>query len=79
AHVTAPIAGRIGRALVTEGALVGQGEATPLAVVQQVDKLYVNFTQSAGEVLRLRQALADGRLQSAGKDAAQVQLLLEDG
>jgi membrane fusion protein, multidrug efflux system len=80
ATVTSPIAGRIGRALVTEGALVGQGEATPLAVVQQIDKLYVNFTQSAAEVMRLRQALAEGRLQRAGgKDAASVQLLLEDG
>jgi membrane fusion protein (multidrug efflux system) len=80
AAVTAPIAGRIGRALVTEGALVGQGEATPLAVVQQIDKLYVNFTQSAAEVMRLRQALAEGRLQrAAGKEAAQVQVLLEDG
>ena len=44
ASVTSPIAGRIGRALVTEGALVGQGEATPLAVVQQIDPVYVNFT-----------------------------------
>jgi membrane fusion protein (multidrug efflux system) len=80
AAVTSPIAGRIGRALVTEGALVGQGEATPLAVVQQIDKLYVNFTQSAAEVMRLRQALAEGRLQrAAGKEAAQVQVLLEDG
>lgn len=79
ASVTAPIAGRIGRALVTEGALVGQGEATPLALVQQIDRLYVNFTQSAAEVMRLRQALADGKLQGAGKDAAKVQVLLEDG
>lgn len=79
ASVTSPIAGRVGRALVTEGALVGQGEATPLALVQQIDKLYVNFTQSAAEVMRLRQALADGKLQSAGKDAAKVQVLLEDG
>lgn len=80
AAVTAPISGRIGRALVTEGALVGQGEATPLAVVQQIDKLYVNFTQSAAEVMRLRQALAEGRLQRAqGKEAASVQLLMEDG
>jgi membrane fusion protein (multidrug efflux system) len=80
ATVTAPISGRIGRALVTEGALVGQGEATPLAVVQQVDKLYVNFTQSAAEVMRLRQALAEGRLQRAGGgEAARVQVLLEDG
>ncbi|MFT7721320.1 MAG: efflux RND transporter periplasmic adaptor subunit [Roseateles sp.] len=80
ATVTAPIAGRIGRALVTEGALVGQGEATPLAVVQQIDKLYVNFTQSAAEVMRLRQALAEGRLQRAGGgEAASVQVLMEDG
>lgn len=80
ATVTAPIAGRIGRALVTEGALVGQGEATPLAVVQQIDKLYVNFTQSAADVMRLRQALAAGRLQRAGGgEAAKVQVLLEDG
>lgn len=80
ATVTAPIAGRIGRALVTEGALVGQGEATPLAIVQQVDKLYVNFTQPANEVMRLRAALAAGQLQrAAGKEAAQVQVVLEDG
>ena len=80
AAVTSPIAGRIGRALVTEGALVGQGEATPLAVVQQIDKLYVNFTQPAAEVMRLRRALATGQLQrAAGKEAAQVQVVLEDG
>ena len=80
ATVTAPIAGRVGRALVTEGALVGQGEATPLALVQQVDKLYVNFTQPAAEVMRLRAALAEGRLQrAAGQEAARVQVVLEDG
>jgi membrane fusion protein (multidrug efflux system) len=77
--VTSPIAGRIGRALVTEGALVGQGEATPLAVVQQINPMYVNFTQSTTEVLKLRQALAAGKLQKAGADAARVQVLLEDG
>ena len=79
ASVTSPIAGRIGRALVTEGALVGQGEATPLALVQQVDPLYVNFTQSAAEALQLRKALDSGRLQKAGNGAARVKLLLEDG
>lgn len=79
ATVTSPIAGRIGRALVTEGALVGQGEATPLAVVQQINPLYVNFTQSTTEVLRLRRALASGQLQKAGADAAKVQVVLEDG
>jgi membrane fusion protein (multidrug efflux system) len=80
ASVTAPISGRIGRALVTEGALVGQGEATQLAVIQQIDPVYVNFTQSAGEVMKLRRALADGQLQRAGgSDAASVREVLEDG
>ncbi|ART58300.1 efflux transporter periplasmic adaptor subunit [Acidovorax carolinensis] len=80
ASVTAPISGRIGRALVTEGALVGQGEATQLAVIQQIDPVYVNFTQSAGEVMKLRRALADGQLQrAAGTDAASVRVVLEDG
>jgi membrane fusion protein (multidrug efflux system) len=80
ASVTAPISGRIGRALVTEGALVGQGEATPLAVIQQIDPMYVNFTQSATEVLNLRRALDAGRLKrAAGSDAASVKVLLEDG
>jgi membrane fusion protein, multidrug efflux system len=77
--VTAPISGRIGRSLVTEGALVGQGEATPLAVIQQVNPLYVNFTQSASEVLNLRRALEQGRLKRAGSEGAQVRVVLEDG
>jgi membrane fusion protein (multidrug efflux system) len=80
ATVTAPISGRIGRALVTEGALVGQGEATPLAMIQQIDPMYVNFTQSATEVLNLRRALDAGRLKRAGGgEAASVKVLLEDG
>ncbi len=80
AAVTAPISGRIGRALVTEGALVGQGEATPLAMIQQVDPMYVNFTQSASETLSLRRALEQGRLKrAAGTEAASVRVVLEDG
>lgn len=79
AHVSSPINGRIGRALVTEGALVGQGEATQLAVVQQIDPIYVNFTQSAGDVMKLRRALEAGQLKRAGAEAASVRLLLEDG
>ena len=79
ANVSAPIAGRIGRALVTEGALVGQGEATQLAVVQQINPMYVNFTQSTSEVLRLRKALDSGQLLRAGGGAASVKLVLEDG
>ncbi|HMN91679.1 MAG TPA: efflux RND transporter periplasmic adaptor subunit [Hydrogenophaga sp.] len=79
ARVTAPIAGRIGRALVTEGALVGQGEATPLAVIQQIDPLFVNFSQPASEALRLRRALESGQLKGAGQGAAEVRVLLDDG
>jgi membrane fusion protein (multidrug efflux system) len=80
ASVTAPIAGRIGRELATVGALVGQGEATPLALIQQTDPMYVNFTQSAAEVMALRRALEAGQLQRApGELAARVRLLLEDG
>ena len=54
ATVTAPIAGRAGRALVTEGALVGQGEATQLTTVEQIDPIYVNFSQSVGELEQLQ-------------------------
>ena len=80
ANVTAPISGRIGRALVTEGALVGQGEATPLAVIQQINPMYVNFTQSAGEVLKLRKAMESGQFKKAsGEGAASVRVVLEDG
>jgi len=79
ATVTAPIAGRIGRSLVTEGALVGQGEATPLATIQQIDPIYVTLTQSGAELLRLKQAMAAGRLKSVGKDKARVTLIAEDG
>ncbi|MEO6270086.1 MAG: efflux RND transporter periplasmic adaptor subunit, partial [Lautropia sp.] len=80
ASVMSPIEGRIGRALVTEGALVGQGEVTKLAVVQQIDPMYVNFTQSTTEVLRLRKALESGSLKRANDaDAAVVTILMEDG
>lgn len=83
ATVTAPISGRVGRALVTEGALVGQGEATPMAVVQTLDPIYVTITQSSADVLRLRKALAEGKVKSAeGRNnagAAKVTLVTEDG
>ncbi|MES2250405.1 MAG: efflux RND transporter periplasmic adaptor subunit [Pseudomonadota bacterium] len=80
ADVTSPIAGRIGRALVTEGALVGQGDATELAVVQQINPLYVNFTQSASDVLKLRRAVAAGQYKRAsGEEAASIRVVLEDG
>ena len=80
AAVTAPISGRIGRSLVTEGALVGQGDATQLAVIQQINPLYVNFTQSATDVLKLRRAMQDGQFKRVdGTDAASVRIVLEDG
>ena len=79
ATVTAPISGRIGRAQVTEGALVGQGEATPLATIQQLDPIYVNLTQSSSELLKLRQAMAAGKLKTVGRDQASVSLVTEDG
>jgi len=77
ARVLAPISGRIGRALVTEGALVGKGEATHLATIEQLDPIYANFTQSNADLLRLRQALASGKVTRA--ETARVELLLEDG
>ena len=78
--VTAPISGRIGRALVTEGALVGQGDFTQLAVIQQINPMYINFTQSAAEVMKLRKALEAGQLKRAsGDEAVKVRLVLEDG
>lgn len=75
--VPAPISGRIGRALVTEGALVGKGEATQLATIEQLDPIYANFTQSNADLLRLQQAIKAGRLKRA--EGAKVELLLEDG
>jgi membrane fusion protein (multidrug efflux system) len=77
ASVPAPISGRIGRALVTEGALVGKGEATPLATIEQLDMVQVVFTQNGSDLFRLRQALKRGKLRQA--DQAQVELVLEDG
>lgn len=74
--VPAPISGRIGRTLVTEGALVGRGEVTQLATIEQIDPIYVNFTQSSAELLALRDAIKSGRWRSATK--ARMELVLED-
>ncbi len=79
ATVTSPISGRIGRALVTEGALVGQGDATLLATVQQLDPIYVNLSQSSTDLLKLRQAMAAGQLQNVGDSQAKVTLITDDG
>jgi len=79
ASVTAPISGKIGEAKVTEGALVSQGDATQLAVIQQLDPVYFDFTQSSTDVLRLRRSFDGGLLQKVSPDEAKVILLLEDG
>lgn len=79
ANVTAPIAGRAGQQQVTEGALVGQGEATLLTTVEQVDPLYVNFSQAIGQLDEVRRAAAGGSVQLADENKAKIELLLSDG
>ena len=79
ATVTAPISGRIGRALVTEGALVGQNESTPLATIQQLDPIHADVTQSTRELTALRRALRAGELQQVGQDQASATLIQDDG
>jgi membrane fusion protein, multidrug efflux system len=73
ATVTAPISGRAGRAMVTEGALVGQGEATELTTIEQIDPIYVNFSQTVAELRELQGTT------STASDPARVDVLLPDG
>ncbi len=77
ASVPAAISGHIGRAMVTEGAFVGKGEATLLATIEQLDPIYANFTQSGGDMLQMRQDIKRGKLKRA--ESVKVELLLEDG
>lgn len=79
ATVTAPISGRIGRAQVTEGALVGQNETTPLATIQQLDPIHADVTQSTRELNALRRALRAGELQQVGDGQARATLIQDDG
>jgi membrane fusion protein, multidrug efflux system len=75
-RVPAPISGRIGRSLFTVGALVTANQAEPLAVIEQLDPIFVDIQQSAGELLALRRSLAQGDVMPA---RAGVRLKLEDG
>ena len=77
--VSAPISGKIGAALVTEGALVSQSAATQLAVVTQLDPIYCDFTESSTELMRLRRELENGSLKTVAPGEAKVTLLLDDG
>lgn len=77
ARVTAPISGRIGRSNVTRGALVTAGQPTPLAVIQSMDPIYVEISQSSTELLQLRREIDAGTLQPT--DSVPVDITLEDG
>ncbi len=79
ASVTAPIDGRAGQQQVTEGALVGNGEATLLTTVEQIDPLYVNFTMSVDSLGQMRRAQSSGNVTLAAQDKASVQITLPDG
>lgn len=76
-RVSAPISGRIGRSSVTRGALVTASQAAPLAVIQTLDPMYVEISQSSAELLQLRREIAAGSLQ--GTDEVPVNITLEDG
>lgn len=78
-EVVSPIDGRIGKSYVTEGALVSATQATQLALVQQIDQVYVDITRSATQVMQLRKALQSGRLEQAPDGSAKVEVILEDG
>ncbi|MAF29495.1 MAG: efflux transporter periplasmic adaptor subunit [Croceicoccus sp.] len=77
--VRAPISGRAGRAQVTEGALVSQPEGTLLTTVEQIDRVYVTFNQSATELLRTQRAIASGEIDLPDRNAIDVQILFPDG
>jgi membrane fusion protein (multidrug efflux system) len=79
ANVTAPISGRAGQMRVLEGALVGQGEATLLTTVEQVDPLYVFFDQPASDFERLQRAQAAGQVTISEGNKAEVRLIRADG
>jgi len=64
---------------VTEGALVGQNEATPLAIIQQLDPIHADLTQSTRELNELRRAFRAGSLKQVGQDQAKATLIQDDG
>jgi membrane fusion protein (multidrug efflux system) len=74
--VPAPLSGRIGRSLVTEGTLVTSNQTDPLAVISVLDPIYVDIQQSSGELLKLRRQLAAG---GVAPMTEQVRLRLDDG
>jgi membrane fusion protein (multidrug efflux system) len=79
ANVTAPIAGRAGQMRVLEGALVGQGEATLLTTVEQVDPIFVFFDQPAADFEKLQRAQAAGQVTIAQGNQAEIRVIRADG
>ena len=78
AHIVAPITGRIGKSMVTQGALATADQSTPLATVQQLDPIYIDVNQSSAEWLALKQEIDSGRVTSQGAGTP-VQIVLENG
>lgn len=77
-QIKAPISGRIGASAVTPGALVTENQPSALALIQQTDRVYVDFTQSSADTIRLRRAMAQGKMSPNGS-ATKIRLFLEDG
>lgn len=77
--VTAPISGRVGRAQVTEGALVSGAQGTLLTTIEQIDRIYINFSQSSSDLLALRREITSGKLDMPTLNSVPVELMLEDG
>ncbi|MFY9398247.1 MAG: efflux RND transporter periplasmic adaptor subunit [Desulfomonilia bacterium] len=78
-RVTAPISGMIGKSNVTEGALVTAGQPSPLAVIQQLDPIYVDVPQSTADLLKLKRRISSGSLDLNGESQRKIGLILEDG
>lgn len=79
ATVIAPISGRISKAQVTEGALVGQDDATALATIQQLQPIYADINQSTRQIGELRNSLRQGQLQQLEREEITATLIQEDG
>jgi membrane fusion protein (multidrug efflux system) len=77
--IAAPISGRIGKSSVTIGALVTANQGAALAVIQQLDPVYVDVTESIGNLLRLKKSITSGQIKQDQASHAKVKLLLEDG
>ena len=77
-EIKAPVSGRIGAATITIGALVTANQPSALAVIRQIDRVYIDMTQSSADIIRLRRAIAQ-RMMSVSRDTTKVRLKLEDG